>query len=318
MNQGIIENLTILAKYYKKTGDGWRNQSYQRAIISIKGYPYEITDIKQITDKNKLPGIGKTMESKIKEYLDTGQIRKVEEVKTLISKKTHKNTEINTIDVFDRIWGVGSVKAAELWAAGFRSIDDVREDPSLLTSQQKIGLKYYDDLLQSLPRKYIDIFQVAIRLILNREFGVGSYELIIAGSYRRQESTSGDVDVLITSTHFTLPEMVSVLQRDGIITDILSMREEKFMGVVHCPSGQWYHFRMDIEFLPVEEFSSGLLYFTGSKGFNVAMRGDARKMGLKLTQHGLFRLNTGERLPVYTEKAIFKALGKEYVEPSCR
>ena len=170
-----------------------------------------------------------------------------------------------------------------------------------------------------LPRNYIDIFQVCIRFILNRKFGVGSYKLIIAGSYRREATKSGDVDVLITSTNFTLNDMVSELQKWNIITDeVLSMRDQKFMGIGHCPNGGWFYFRIDIEFLPIEEFASGLLYFTGSKEFNVKMRQDAKNKGFKLSEHGLFRIDTGERILVYTEEEIFQVLNLEYVEPKKR
>ena len=145
MNQNIIKNLNILAKYYKTIGDPWRQQAYQRAIISIKSYPKEIVDIKQVKG---LKGIGKTMQTKIKEYLDTGHIRKVDEIQSIIEKESKKNTQETTIDTFKNIWGIGPAKATELWKAGFRSLEDLRKNPKLLTSQQKVGLKYYNDLLQ--------------------------------------------------------------------------------------------------------------------------------------------------------------------------
>jgi DNA polymerase/3'-5' exonuclease PolX len=310
-NKNIIKNLIILEEYYKKINDIWRSKSYKNAIFSIKNYQYEIIDIKQITGKNKLNGVGNNITNKIKEYLNTGKIKQVEEIKELVLMEIQKNK-------FEKIWGVGPAKATKLWNDGFRTINDLKKNPNVLNSQQKIGLKYYEDLLKSLPKNYIDIFQLCIRFVLNKEFGVGSYKLVVAGSYRRQAPTSGDVDVLITSTNFTLYNMVSVLQKWNIITDILSMRDEKFMGIVHCPNGQWFYFRMDIEFLPIEEFASGLLYFTGSKEFNVNMRKEAKKKGFKLSQHGLFRIDTGERILVYTEEEIFQVLNLEYVEPKKR
>ena len=314
MNRDIIDNLNILAKYYKKTGDHWRQQAYQRAIISLKSHPDKITDIKQIKG---LKGIGKTMLTKIKEFLDTGQIRKVEEVKNLLEKETHKNEKEATIDVFRGIWGVGDVKAKELWKLGYKSIADVRKNPKILNNLQKIGLKYYEDLLKPLPRKYLDIFNVILRYILNKKFGKNSYTMDIAGSYRRGESYSGDMDVLITSKKFNLSDFIKLMEEWGMISAILSMKSEKFMGIVHCPSGDWHHFRMDIEFLPEEEYGAGLLYFTGSKGFNISMRMDAKKKGMILNQHGLFKLD-GTRIPVFTEKEIFKELGMKYVPPDRR
>jgi len=167
-----------------------------------------------------------------------------------------------------------------------------------------------------IPRKYIDIFQMAVRYALSTHFGMNSYKMQIAGSYRRQEDTSGDVDCLITSTKFSLKEMVEVLEKWNIILDSSSMKGEKFMGIAQCPSGKWFPLRLDIEYLPIDEYGSGLLYFTGSKAMNIHMRKKALKLGLTLNQHGLFK--GSERLPVYTEKEIFSALKLKYIPPERR
>lgn len=78
MNESIIENLGILVRYYKNNGDFWRERSYRNAIVSIKNLDFSITDINQVKG---IKGVGKTIRDKIKEYLDTGQIMKVEEIK---------------------------------------------------------------------------------------------------------------------------------------------------------------------------------------------------------------------------------------------
>lgn len=313
MNKGIIDNLELLSKYYKKTGDQWRHAAYQKAVGSIKRLNYEITDAKQA---RKLPGVGKAIGDKIHEYLQTGKIRKVEEVRASLAKETHKNEKESTIDSFKAIWGVGPAKASELWLAGFRSLKELRKDPSLLTGQQKIGLKYYQELLKPLPRKYIDIMNVAIRYVLNKEFGKNSYQFEVAGSYRRGATSSGDMDVVASSPRFNLKDMVRALEKWGIITDTLSMKGEKFMGIAQCPNGDWWHFRLDIEFVPEDEFGATLLYFVGPKGLNISMRGAAKKQGMILNQHGLFKGNT--RIPAFTEKELFEALGMEYIPPTRR
>ena len=198
-----------------------------------------------------------------------------------------------------------------------RSLDDLRKNPNLLTKEQKIGLKYYDDLHTRIPREYIDTFQLMVRYVLAKEVGMEGYELIIAGSYRRKNKTSGDIDILITSKKLTLKRIVDILKKWGIITDVISMQKEKFMGIAHCPSGQYFYFHVDIVFLPKEQWGAGLLWFTGSKGFNIQMRSKAKKMGYTLNQHGLFNKN-GDQIPVYTEKEIMKALGMKWVPPEKR
>lgn len=311
LNSDIIDNLRILSKHYKKNEDVWRYRAYDRAITSIKGLDFKVTDIEQV--KN-LKGVGKTIGDKIKEYLHTGEIRKVEEVQMCLLQQPYKNEKDIIIDSFQSIWGVGPVKATELWKAGFRSIKQLRKNQELLTTQQRIGLKYYKDLLKSLHREYIDTIGSTIRHVLNKKFGKDMYKLEIAGSYRRGCSTSGDVDIIVSSEHFTLKRMVKALTKTNIITDTLSMKEEKFMGISQCSNHGF--FRLDIEFLPKEEFGSGILYFTGSKEFNINMRYIAKKQGLILNQHGLFKDKV--RLPVFTEKEIFRELGMKYIKPSQR
>ena len=314
MNQDIIDNLHILERYYKKIGDHWRKQSYENATAAIKRLDFKITDISQV---KKVRGIGKSISEKIKEYLDTGQIRKVEEVKNQLQKKQHKNSKETSLELFETVWGIGEETAKRLYAEGLRTIDDLKHNQHLLSKNQRIGLKYYEDLLKPIPRKYIDLFKTVLKVVIAKEFGLDSFKMQIAGSYRRGSQQSGDIDCLITSKVFTLAELINALEKWGIVTDVLSMREEKFMGIVHCPNNQWHHFRMDIEFLPESEWGAGLLYFTGSKAFNVAMRTDAKRLGLTLNQHGLFD-SSGKRIPAFTEKEIMNAVGMRYISPDKR
>jgi DNA polymerase/3'-5' exonuclease PolX len=313
MNKDLIEPFTILSKYYNQINDKFRKQSYEKAILSIKSYTSKIVNIKQVS---KMEGIGKSIKAKIKEFLDTGEIRKAEEFRVKLNTVSKKSKEDEAKYKFMKVWGIGKVKADLLWKKGIKSMDELRKRQDLLTAQQRIGIKYYKDIQRRISRKYIDIIQMSIRYALSTEFGMNSYTMQIAGSYRRQEKESGDVDCLITSTKFTLKDMINVLIKSDIVTDVLSMKNEKFMGIAQCPSGEWFNVRLDVEFLPIEEYGSGLLYFTGSKAMNIHMRKKALKLGLTLNQHGLFK--GSERLPFYTEKEIFTALEIKYVSPEKR
>lgn len=314
MNHDIVENLGILVRYYKKIGDKWRAHAYQLAIISIKSLDHQITDIKQVKGRK---GVGKGIIDKIKEYLDTGHIRKVDEVKGQLKQKNHMDNKDSILELFQTIWGIGPIKSQELYVNGMRTLDDIRLNQHLLNKNQRIGIKYYKEFLKPIPRKYIIIFKTVVKELLTKEFGVNSFRMKIAGSYRRGATHSGDIDCLVTSKKFNLEQMIDILIKHEIVTDVLSMRVEKFMGVAQCPNSKLLNFRMDVEFLPENEWGSGLLYFTGSKGFNMSMRLDAKKLGYTLNQHGLFDKH-GNRVPVFTEKEIMNAIGMDYVEPNHR
>lgn len=304
-NTDLIANLEVLVRYYMQQGDQWRTRAYTNAILVIRHLPYKITHISQVT---KMPGIGIKTLAKINEFLTTGKIQKVEDLRPRVISR--KNRDIATIS---GVWGIGEVKAKKLYDMGIETIDDLRENEHLLTKNQRIGLKYHEELQQKIPREYIDVFKTTVDTILSREFGVGTYQLEIAGSYRRGKPFSGDIDCLISSTEFGLQDVVSVLTHFGIITDKLGLKKQKFMGIAYL-SG--HHFRLDIEFLPPDEWGSGLLYFTGSQSFNIAIRSHAKKHGFTLNEHGLFQ--GGKRIPAYTEQDIMNYLGLAYVEPHNR
>ncbi len=317
MNKELIEQLQILELYHKalytKTKnpqENFRKMAYIKAIKAINNLDFEIENISQI---KKIKGIGKSILTKIEQFLETGNIKKVYELKK-ISEPSEKEKVIET---FLNIWGVGDINAEKLWKEGYRSIEDIRKNPSVLNRQQLIGLKYYEDLLKRIPRIKIIVLQTIIRYILNKYFGKNSYELKVSGSYRRGKDTSGDVDILITSDKFNLNDIVSLLEKWNIITDTLSLKEEKFMGIAHCPGGLNHAVRLDIEFLPKEEFAFGLLYFTGSKDFNREIRQHAKKLGYTLNQHGLFKKN-GNKILANTEEEIFDKLNLVYVSPKKR
>lgn len=315
MNQGIIENLEILAAYYKKVRDRFRAGAYARAVVAIRGYNKEITSGKQA---KKIDGVGKSIADKIQEYIFTGYIQQVEDIKEEMKKQEEKTSEQKTIEMFKKIHDVGEITARKFYDLGMRTLDDIRRNQNLLTRNQKIGLKYYNDLQKRITRGYIDTFALVLAYIFSKEFGGGTYEMDIAGSYRRGKSSSGDIDCLLSSKTFTLEQAVKTLQRYKVVTDILSMKSKKFMGIATCPGGDGFHFRLDIQFLPEEFYGSGLLYFTGSKAFNVQMRMKAKKQGYILNEEGLHDARTGDRLPLFTEREIMKQLGMAYVPPERR
>jgi len=311
-NYDIIYQLKILADYYKKEGDTFRQKAYNTAIYSIKNLDYQIDNAYDFKNA-KIKGIGKSIADKIIEFLNTGKIKKVQEIQSSITQKRDSKSDI--IDSFLKIWGVGPVKANELYKEGFRSINDIRLNQELLTKSQQIGLKYYEELQIKIPRDSITIFSLALKTVITTKL-TDKFKMDIAGSYRRGQDESNDVDCLITSTKFNLKELVNVLQKYGIVTDILSIKNEKFMGIAHCPTSKLY-FRFDIEFVPKNEYASALLYFTGSQNFNIMMRQDAKKQGFTLNQHGIFN-NKGILISTNSEKQIFEIIGMKYVPPDMR
>jgi len=323
-----IESIKVLKKGQKRP-DGNGNATKREVYIS--------------TDKARnvrVPvGLGKATCDKITEYIKTGKMKAAQKARAwLIEEKSSKplSPDQQVLKEFRGIFNVGPI-IAKLWLSHYNKLpkesrpsplDWVRAHkdamPSKsgvkpLTHAQKIGLKYYKDLEKRIPRRYIDIVQLMIRVVLAKNFGKNSFRLAAAGSYRRGAEYSGDIDIIITSTKFDLKDAVEALEEAGIIVAILSMKKTKFTGVCHCPSGQWFYFHLDIVFTTKKAWEPALLYFTGSKGFNTRIRGKAAKLGYTLNQYGLFIKDMTHEPPVATtEKAIFKTIGEPYVPPYCR
>lgn len=315
MNKELIDQFIALQNYYREQQDKGRTIAYGKAISALRLIDTKITNIGQIKG---IRGIGPKVIEKVKEYLDTGKISAAETAKKELKKEKKISEQEKILIELERVWGIGPIKAKKLYDQGIRSIKDLRKRTELLTDQQKIGLKHNEDLQQKVPRDMITSLYVIMRAYLDKKYGRGSYDMEIAGSYRRGAKESGDIDCLLSSKVFGLKEAVELFKKKNIVTDVLSMRKEKFMGVAHCPSGG-LHVRLDIEFVSEEEWGTALLYFTGSKGFNVYMRADAKRKGMLLNEHGLYDINTGDKILQYpSEEDIFEEIGMKYVSPPMR
>lgn len=319
-NDLIISNLQVLLKEAAASSevkDRFRAKAYRNAIKQIKNLDYQLESGAQAA---KLPGIGKKIADKIQEILDTGKLHQVQAIGSEALEKTQALT------LFTKIWGVGPVKAKELWDAGARSISDLQNNPKLqelLTDNQRIGLQYFDDLQKRIPRERMDSVVRAIKEAirdLNNETGY-SIRARVCGSYRRKAPTMGDMDLLVTEEQDrkVLPLIVDKLILKGIISDSLGLGPSKFMGVINIPDAEGdepHHFRLDIEAVKVHEWPFALLYFTGSGPFNEEQRTRAKNMGYRLSEHGLKDVDTGAFVQgIQHETDIFEALGMKYLPP---
>jgi DNA polymerase/3'-5' exonuclease PolX len=327
----IIENLDILRKKEIANSEPFRARAYAKAISQLNGMV-----ITRFEDVQGVAGIGEKIRDKIKEILETGLLQSAEKVK--------EDGQFSALNAFQNIYGVGPVKARELVKAGFKSIAELRDTlakpslsdtlakPSLsdtlakpsLNDKQLIGLKYYEELLERIPRHEMEIH----REVLIDVYGIKSYETEIVGSFRRGATTSGDIDVLIrvppkisaATATTAFKKYVFTLVETGYILEILAMGPHKCMAICQLNGGKAR--RLDLLLTPDKEYAFALLYFTGSDRFNVAFRQHAVNRGFSLNEKGLTPLSGVTCITpipyMKDEVAIFEFLGLEYVEPQQR
>ena len=202
------------------------------------------------------------------------------------------------------ITGIGPSKAKELIKHNI-TLDDLlnpikyKEYSKLLTHHQKIGVLYYHDLQKKIPQEIIK----KIQLYLNT-FG---FEFTICGSFRRNKTSSGDIDILIKKHNNELTQIVNILIKSNFLIEHLTYNSKtKYMGICKIPEFQQY-MRIDIRLVTPQQYPYAILYFTGSKNTNTFMRNKAIKLGFKLNEYGLFDKNNNI-IKLKTEKEIFEYL----------
>ena len=308
LNEKLITILDKLHNVMMKKGEPMRARAYKKAQDTIYNINEDITDLNQLKDK---PYIGKVIMEKFETYLKDGKLKIIEDF------------ESQPENILSDIYGIGPKKAKDLVKEGIDSIRKLKNrQDELLNDKQKIGLKYYEDILKRIPRDeiklYEKIFEKSYRKVSNVET---NFEIV--GSYRRGASDSGDIDVIITSDNVEIfNHFLDDLIKNNIIIEVLSRGDHKCLVITKLDNNSIAR-RVDFLFTTKKEYPFAILYFTGSKSFNTVMRGYALKNGLSLNEHGFHKKNGGKKeekmdLDIKNEIDIFEYLKLEYKTPEER
>jgi len=312
LNESFIKVLEELADITLRQGEPFKAKAYQKAQETIMTYEGDIYSVDQI--KN-LPGIGKTITSKLEEYVQTGTLRFLERERA------------NPINLLTKVYGIGPKKASELIKEGITTIADLRAHPELLNEVQRTGLKYFEAIETRIPRGEIDQYKTLLLSIFKETAPPGS-TMEIVGSYRRGAQNSGDIDIIITNQANDTSVMKTFMERlirDKIVIEVLSRGKTKSLTIARLPVNESVPRRVDFLYTSPSEYAFALLYFTGSKIFNTVQRARALTLGYSLNEHGLYHMEKGAKekgtkiageFP--DEKSIFAFLGMVYKEPSER
>lgn len=295
--------------------DPFRIRSYRNAAAAIENYPERIEDILKDPKRSvtEIPGIGKGIAAALKEIAERGSFERRDQ---LLEKYPPTALE------FLKIQGLGPKSIAQIWEHyRVSTIDDLER----LCREQKLrllprmGTKLEEKVLRSIAAyrqsagrfllSFADELAGQLTAWLAAEKGVE--KVTPAGSLRRGKETVGDLDLLVTG-----PRAAAALDRFAAypeVKEILGKGENKASARVGEQSIQ-----VDVRALPAKSFGAALQYFTGSKEHNVALRTRAVKMGLKLSEYGLFRASDDKPLASAAEEEIYSALGLAWIPPELR
>lgn len=315
-NQEVSRIFRDIAKILELKGENiFRIRAYDRAAQAIDNLQEDLKEIIEKDELSSIPGIGDDLSAKIKEIIETGGLKYYEELK--------KQTPSGLIEMME-IPGLGPKTVKKLYER--LKIDSI-EKLELAAKNQKlleldgIRKKTEDNILRgiSLVRKGGERQPLNIGLLLSKSFvdelramkEVDDIE--VAGSVRRRKDTIKDIDILVTSRQ--PKKVMDKFTHLGLVREVLSHGETK-SSVISSDGTQ-----VDLRVVSHDSLGSALLYFTGSKEFNVRLRQLAIRLGYKVNEYGVFPAsgkNKEKKLAGKTEEEIFSFLKMAYVPPELR
>ncbi|MBS3105862.1 DNA polymerase/3'-5' exonuclease PolX [Candidatus Woesearchaeota archaeon] len=311
-NIEVAELLNELADYLEFEEDSFRVRAYRKAALVIEGLS---EDIEQVWKENRLedlPGVGEGISKKIDEFLKTGKLKYLAELK----KKTPVDMES-----LGRIEGIGPKTIIKLYKElKIKTVANLEKAAKKGKIQKISGLGpiVERNILKSIEfaRKTSERVPLGFALTSAEEVVIALKKLrevqkaSIAGSTRRMKETIGDIDILATSK---VPEkVINFFTKMPSVADVLAKGPTK--SSVRLKEG----IRVDLRVLDDNIFGAALLYFTGNKEHNILLRRIAIEKRLKLSEYGLFDTKTNRLVAGKTEEEVYKKLGMDFIEPEMR
>jgi len=298
-NKKLADILTLVGSYYVMAKDTYRAKAFNNAGAKIGHHPIAILSGAQA--RMELAGIGDSIQSAIDEYIANGSIVRLQELEARFQDRKQ------VIDYFLSFYGIGPVTAVNFYNQGFRTLEDLWFKANL-TDAQKIGIMWREHFILRIPRGETDIISTKIGSLLN-PYGI---KWNIAGSYRREETSSGDVDVLVESRPDLNMDGIITVMRD-ILPATLAQGQTLYLGVIRI-SNEYNGHRIDIRLVDPAAYPFTLMHFTGSQRFNILMRQRAIQFNMTLNEYGLFD-NNGSPTAAQSEEDVFRILRVVYIPP---
>ncbi len=290
----------------------FRVRAYYRAAESIRNLNYDLEVLHKRKDIliEKIPGIGKDLHAKIIEIIESGSCKMHDKLTKEIG---HELLELLSLR------GIGPKKVKLFYdQLGVKNIKQLKSaaESGALAQLSGMGGKSQKSILKAINQKSIAKERIpydkAIRIAKDYLDYMNKCKYIekieYAGSLRREKESIGDIDILATGKKPKL--ILQHFLNYEKINNVLSAGKTKSSIILHS------NIQVDLRIVKVENFGAALMYFTGSKQFNIKIRTLALKKGYKVNEYGLFKGKN--RIAGETEEEIFKILSMDYVSPKDR
>ncbi|MCX5715846.1 MAG: DNA polymerase/3'-5' exonuclease PolX [Candidatus Omnitrophica bacterium] len=288
----------------------FRIRAYERAAQNIEALTADLGDFIKNDTLSDIPGIGKDLADKIKEFANTGKIKAYGDLKKAVPE--------GLLDILS-IPSVGPKTAKLLYEKlNIKNVAGLEKaiNSGKLDNIEGIKQKTVENILKGIQvvkkgRERITLGQAQLAAdeflkVLGNIPGVK--KLSTAGSLRRQKETVRDIDILAVSDKPN--KIMDAFVKAALVKDVLAHGDTKSSVRTNDDV------QIDCRVVPRKAFGAALLYFTGSKNFNIKLRQMAIKKGLKINEYGVFKKE--KFLAGKTEEDIFRFLKMAYVEPELR
>jgi DNA polymerase (family 10) len=313
-NQELARIFERIADALELKGEtGFRVLAYRKAARVLNDLAEDVTELDRENRLETVPGIGAGIAKKIHEYLATGRMQKLEEATAGIEpglfalldipgvgpktvKLLNEKLKVRNIEDLKKVLSDGS--AARLPGMGEKKVENI--------------LKGLENIAHAGERMYLnEAFELAESIVKHLKDESAVKQISVAGSLRRGKETIGDLDILATGAR---PEVIiHRFVTFPAIRQVVSAGETRATIMIDSGSGLR---QVDLRVVEPAVFGAALQYFTGSKDHNIALRTMAQKMGLKISEYGVFK--NERRIAGRTEKEVYQALGLPFIEPELR
>ncbi len=314
-NGDLADRFDQLADLSEILGEqSFRVGAYRKAAARIRDTASSVAELALAGKAKELPDIGKTIEAKIVEVSETG------DMEALAKRREQVPGEVSS---FMRLPGLGPKTAARIWRElGVTTLAELKAaaEGERLRALAGLGGTTEAKILKALAAgagstearrgllgKGLPVVREVVEELRAHPAAIDVSE---AGSTRRRRETFRDLDVIATATdpaaltaHFVgLPWVLEVVAHGDTKATVITSQ-----GL-----------RLDLRVVPPESYGDLLQHFTGSKDHNVAIREHAQRNGLSVSEYGVTVVETGEVRTFRDEKSLYAFLGYQFIPPELR
>jgi len=314
-NAELADQLDLLADLSEILDEeSFKVIAYRRAAGRIRESAVPIAELALAGRAKELPGIGKTIESKVVEVAEDGEMHALTKRRGLVPPGVVE---------FLRLPGVGPKTAARIWTQlGITSLDGLKgaAEEGRLRDLSGMGARSEEKILKALEagvggqpeeRRLLGQGLPAVRRIVAELAAHPAATAVSeAGSARRRRETVRDLDLIATSTDG--PALIAAFCEGDWVSEVAARGETKATVVGHDG------LRFDLRVVPDECYGNVLQHFTGSKDHNIALREDAQRRGLSISEYGVTDVESGDVVTHTSEDELYAFLGYSPIPPELR